>query len=56
MIFRSKIKVNLTENLYNETIFQDSYWVFRGHLMPCLTLNSPIDKLVTHHGDNINVS
>ena len=24
--------------------------------MPCLTLNSPIEKLVTNHGDNINVS
>ena len=33
--------------LDNETIWEDSFWVFRNTLMSCVTINSPIESLIT---------
>ena len=38
--------MNLSEDLHNENFWQDSFWVFRNTVLPCLTLNQPIEKLM----------
>ena len=30
----------------NESIWEASYWAFRNKLMPCMTMNSPVEKLL----------
>ena len=42
----SKSTINLLDQMENESIWEASYWAFRNKLMPCITMNSPIEKLL----------
>ena len=45
ILSRSKLELELKQYFDNKTIWQDSFWVYRNRLLPCLTLNHPIKKL-----------
>ena len=38
--------INLLDQMDNESVWEASYWAFRNKLMPCITMNSPIEKLL----------
>ena len=38
--------INLLDQMDNESVWEASYWAFRNKLMPCMTMNSPIEKLL----------
>ena len=42
----SRETIDLLYQMKNESIWEASYWAFRNKLMPCMTLNSPVEKLL----------
>ena len=53
ILSRSKLELELKQYFDNKTIWQDSFWVYRNRILPCLTLNHPIEKLTVP--DDISV-
>ena len=45
IVSRSKLELEMKQYFDNKTIWQDSFWVYRNRLLPCLTLNHPIKNL-----------
>ena len=42
----SRETIDLLYQMKNESIWEASYWAFRNKLMPCMTMNSPVEKLL----------
>ena len=42
----SRHEIDLLNQLNNESIWKASYWAFRNALMPCMTIDSPVEKLL----------
>ena len=43
--FSKKINIDLKPHFENESIWEESFWLYRDSILNCLTLNPTIDNL-----------
>ena len=43
--FSKKIAIDLKNHFENESVWEESFWLYRDSILNCLTLNPPIENL-----------